>query len=73
VTLTGLIASLGEWHVPKTDAQVAPHSAFAGVYLLINGIGSLLDRTEQRFARSSLTLPTKLLLVARRPLGGPRS
>jgi hypothetical protein len=69
-TLTGLIASMGEWHVPeKLLLRRALHPAFAGVYLLINGIGLLLDRTERRLARSSLTLPMNLLLVARRPSG----
>jgi SAM-dependent methyltransferase len=73
-TLTGLIASMGEWHVPeKLMLRRLFHPAFAGTYFLINGIGFLLDRAEQRFARSSLTLPMNLLLVARRPLGGPRA
>jgi SAM-dependent methyltransferase len=72
-TLTGLIASMGEWHVPEKIRRRLLRPAFAGAYLLINGIGFLLDRTEQRFARSSLTLPMNLLLVARRPPGGPRA
>jgi SAM-dependent methyltransferase len=73
-TLTGLIASMGEWHVPeRLLLRRLLHPAFAGGYLLINGIGFLLDRTEQRLARSSLTLPMNLLLVARRPSGARRA
>jgi SAM-dependent methyltransferase len=72
-TLTGLIASMGEWHVPEKQLRRLLHPAFAGAYLLINGIGFLLDRAERRLARSSLTLPMNLLLVARRPSRGPHA
>jgi SAM-dependent methyltransferase len=73
-TLTGLIASMSECHVPeRLRLRRLLHPAFAGVYLLINGLGLLLDRTERRFARSSLTLPMNLLLVARRPSGAARA
>ncbi|HET7127694.1 MAG TPA: class I SAM-dependent methyltransferase [Gaiellaceae bacterium] len=70
-TLTGLIASMGEWHVPaRFGLRRAVHPAFAGLYLLVNGIGSALDRAEQRLSRSTLTLPMNLLVTARRPSRG---
>jgi SAM-dependent methyltransferase len=73
-TLTGLIASMGQWHVPqRLHLRRASAPLFAGLYLLVNGIGVLLDETERRFARSSLTLPMNLLLVARRPPRAPNA
>jgi SAM-dependent methyltransferase len=67
-TLTGLIASMAESHVPdRLRLRRALHPAFAGLYLLVNGVGLVLDRAERRFARSSLTLPMNLLVTARRP------
>jgi SAM-dependent methyltransferase len=73
-TLTGLIVSMGEHHVPERfQLRRLAHPAFAALYLGINGLGFLLDRTEQRFAQSSLTLPMNLLLVARRPAGAVRA
>ena len=69
-TLTGLIVSMGEHHVPeRLHLTRLAHPAFAALYLGINGLGFLLDRAEQRFAQSSLTLPMNLLLAARRPAG----
>jgi SAM-dependent methyltransferase len=67
-TLSGLLANLVEWHVPKRltiDRLVKP--LFALVYLTINGLGLLGDRIERRYARSERTLPMNLLVVARRP------
>jgi SAM-dependent methyltransferase len=73
-TLTGLIASMGEHHVPeRLQLRRLARPAFAALYLGINGLGFLLDRAEQRFAQSSLTLPMNLLLVARRPAGARRA
>jgi SAM-dependent methyltransferase len=73
-TLTGLIASMGEHHVPeRLQLRRLAHPAFAAVYLGINCLGFLLDRAEERFAQSSLTLPMNLLLVARRPAGARRA
>lgn len=70
-TLTGLIASMGEWHLPEHfGLRRVAHPAFAGLYLLVNGIGFALDRAEQRLARSTLTLPMNLLVTARRPARG---
>jgi SAM-dependent methyltransferase len=70
-TLSGLIASMAEWHVPERfRLRPVLHPAFAGVYLLVNGVGFVLDRAERRFARSSLTLPMNLLVTARRPPHG---
>jgi SAM-dependent methyltransferase len=67
-TLTGLIASMAECHVPaRLGLRRAVHPAFAALYLLVNGIGLVLDRGERRFARSTLTLPMNLLVTARRP------
>jgi SAM-dependent methyltransferase len=67
-TLTGLIASMVESHVPgRLRLRHVLHPAFAGLYLLVNGVGFALDRAEHRFARSSLTLPMNLLVTARRP------
>ena len=68
-TLTGLIASMAEWHVPeRLGIRRAVHPAFAGLYLLVNGVGFVLDRVERRLARSTLTLPMNLLVTARRPV-----
>jgi hypothetical protein len=70
-TLTGMIASMAEHHVPeRLRLRQALHPAFAGVYLLVNGMGLALDRAERRLARSTLTLPMNLLITARRPAGG---
>ena len=70
-TLTGLIASMAEFHVPeRLRLRQALHPAFAGLYLVVNGVGFVLDRAERRFARSSLTLPMNLLVTARRPPRG---
>jgi SAM-dependent methyltransferase len=70
-TLTGLIASMAESHVPERfRLRRALHPTFAGFYLLVNGVGFVLDRAERRFARSSLTLPMNLLVTARRPPDG---
>jgi SAM-dependent methyltransferase len=73
-TLTGLIATMGQWHVPqRLYLRRASSPLFAGLYLLVNGTGVLLDAAERRFARSSLTLPMNLLLVARRPPRAPNA
>ena len=67
-TLSGSIATMAEWHVPeRLQLRRAVRPAFAGLYLLVNGVGFMLDRAERRFARSSLTLPMNLLVTARRP------
>jgi len=71
-TLSALIVSMGEWHVPERfQLRRALHPAFAGLYLLVNGVGVVLDRVERRFARSSMTLPMNLLATARRPGNAP--
>jgi hypothetical protein len=67
-TLTGLIASMAESHLPeRLRLRSVLHPAFAGLYLAVNGMGLFLDRAERRLARSSLTLPMNLLVTARRP------
>ena len=40
---------------------------FAAVYLALNGLGVTLDELERRSARGPLTLPTNLLVTARKP------
>jgi SAM-dependent methyltransferase len=73
-TLTGLIASMVESHVPeRLRLRRALHPAFVGLYLFVNGLGFVLDRAERRFGRSSLTLPMNLLVTARRSLQGTGS
>jgi SAM-dependent methyltransferase len=66
-TLTGSIVSMAEWHVPHAHRlRSVLRPAFGGAYLVINGIGVVLDRVERRYARSSLTLPMNILVTARR-------
>lgn len=73
-TLTGQIVSMAEWHVPaRLNVRRAVHPAFAGAYLLVNGIGALLDGAERRLARSTMTLPMNLMVTARRPARDGRS
>jgi SAM-dependent methyltransferase len=73
-TLSGLIASMGEWHVPERfRLRRVARPAFAGLYLLLNGVGFVLDRAECRFGRSTMTLPMNLLVTARRPPRGVTS
>jgi hypothetical protein len=68
-TLTGLIASMAESHVPdRLRLRQVLHPAFAGLYLFVNGLSFVLDRAERRFARSSLTISMNLLVTARRPM-----
>jgi hypothetical protein len=45
----------------------AVHPAFAGLYLVLNAVGTALDRAERRLARSTMTLPMNLMVTARRP------
>jgi SAM-dependent methyltransferase len=73
-TLSSLIVSMGEWHVPEQfRLRRALHPAFAGLYLLVNGVGFVLDQAERRLARSSMTLPMNLLATARRPVNASRA
>jgi len=73
-TLTALIVSMGEWHVPQRFLlRRALHPAFAGLYMAVNGIGLVLDGVERRFARSEMTLPMNLLATARRPVNASRA
>jgi SAM-dependent methyltransferase len=73
-TLTGSLANMVEGHVPKKlHLHRLLRPAFAGFYLLVNGVGIVLDRVEERYARSSLTLPMNLLVTARKPTRGARS
>jgi SAM-dependent methyltransferase len=73
-TLSGLIVSMGEHHVPESlQLRRLLRPGFAGLYLLLNSFGRVLDRTEQRLSRSSLTLPMNLLLTARQPADAAHS
>lgn len=66
-TLTGLLVNLLEWHVPRRfGVKRVLRPAFAGAYLLINGLGLAINLGERRYARSARTLPMNLLLTARR-------
>jgi SAM-dependent methyltransferase len=46
---------------------VVPRLPFAGVYVALNGLGVPLAALEHARARGPLTLPTNLLVTARRP------
>ena len=73
-TLSGLIVSMGEYHVPeRMQLRRLLRPGFAGLYLVVNSVGLVLDRAERRFSRSSLTLPMNLLVTARRPAGAAHS
>lgn len=73
-TLSGQILSMAEWHVPERfGLRRAFRPLFAGLYLLVNAVGLLLDRAERRFARSSMTLPMNLLVTAQRSADGAGS
>jgi SAM-dependent methyltransferase len=70
-TLSGMIVSMAEWHVPeRLQLRRALHPAFAVLFLHDNGVGQSLDSAERRLARSSMTLPMNLLVTARRPGNG---
>ena len=67
-TLTGSLAGMIQWNLPdRRLLRLAVRPLFAGFYLVVNVAGLLLDRAEQRYDRSSATLPMNLLLTARRP------
>ena len=67
-TLTGSIANMLEWHVPRRyGLRMLLRPAFKGFYVGVNAVGALVDRAERRYARSSLALPMNLLLTAKRP------
>jgi SAM-dependent methyltransferase len=67
-TLTGSLAGMIQWSLPdRRVLRIALRPAFTGYYLLVNAAGLLIERAEQRYVRSSATLPMNLLLTARRP------
>ena len=69
-TLTGSLLNAAEERLPKgLGIRGLLHPAWAAAYMVINGLGLLLDRFERRHA-GSRTLPMNLLLTARRPPGG---
>jgi SAM-dependent methyltransferase len=67
-TLSGRILALIQQRVPR---RLGVHALFRPLfglgYLLINGVGAVLERLEPRFRRAPHTLPMNLLLTARRP------
>jgi len=68
-TLTGSLAGMIQWNLPdRRGLRLGLRPVFAGFYLLVNGVGLMLDRVERRSARSAATLPMNLLLTARRPV-----
>jgi SAM-dependent methyltransferase len=68
-TLTGSLAGMIQWNLPERRLlRLAVRPLFTGFYLLVNAAGLLLDLAEQRYGRSSATLPMNLLLTARRPV-----
>lgn len=66
-TLTGSLAHMVEWHVPGATLRRLLRPLFVAGYFTVNVLGALLDRSERRRARSTLTLPMNLLVSARRP------
>jgi SAM-dependent methyltransferase len=67
-TLTGSLAGMIQWNLPdRRLLRIGVRPVFTGFYLLVNALGLLLDRIEQRHDHSPATLPMNLLLTARRP------
>jgi len=67
-TLTGSLAGMIQWNLPdRRLLRLGVRPLFTGFYLLVNGVGFLLDRVERRHIGSLATLPMNLLLTARRP------
>lgn len=67
-TLTGTLLERARLRIPKRHG-VATIAAvpFAVAYAALNGMGSLLDMLEERYAEGPMTLPMNLLVTARRP------
>lgn len=65
--LTGRIMNLRQKSLPRW-ARVATRPLFAGAYLAVNGVGSLIERGERRRQGDSVGLPMNLTLTARRPV-----
>ncbi len=67
-TLTGSIVHAAEKRaLQRARAPCVVASGFGIAYLIVNGLGVLLDRTEHKYAHGRLTLPMNLLVSARRP------
>jgi SAM-dependent methyltransferase len=62
-SLTGRLIQAVERASPQAARRIFP-----AVYVALNGWGALLDRAERRYALSSTSLPTNVLLSARRPV-----
>jgi SAM-dependent methyltransferase len=70
-TLTGQMLNMAECHVSQQlGLRSAAAPAFKALYTLVNGVAFVADRLERRLARSSMTLPMNLLLIARRARDG---
>jgi SAM-dependent methyltransferase len=67
-TATGRMLGLAEWSLRQRSALArAASPAFGVAHLLVNLVGTALDRLERRMVHGSITLPPNLLLTARRP------
>jgi SAM-dependent methyltransferase len=73
-TLTGSLADMLAWQLPeRPNIRRLLRPAFSSLYLLVNGLGALLDRAESRYVRRPTTLPMNLVVTARRPRDAARS
>ena len=67
-TLTGSIVRAAEKRaLERLRPPRLVSSGFRLAYLLVNGVGLLLDRSERKHASGRFTLPMNLLVTARRP------
>ena len=66
-TLTGRLIRLAHDRVPR-GRRALLEPPFGAAYLAVNAIGAALDAAERRFGHGDYTLPTNLMLTARRPL-----
>ena len=64
-TLTGSILERTRRRLPQ-----AVRPLFGPVYVALNGLGSLLDRVEERSSDGAITLPMNLVATALKPGGG---
>ena len=68
VTVTTSLLNTVEKRIPhRRGVSRLARVPFAAAYLALNGFGAVLARLEGRQARGPLTLPTNLLLEARKP------
>jgi hypothetical protein len=70
-TLTGSMLNAVERFADRRVPGPAVRVPFAGGYLIINLVGSLLDRAERRRPRGPKALPMNILVSARCPRDAP--